>query len=184
MTSRPVCKSELYPSLLPRSKHTTQVFPWYRIKAWNRAILVTMARVHAHCTHLHSSIWKKKRMCVVRLDEGSVTSGGWTSGMRAEPVSMSQVWLLTTVSTLSFFPPPLSLSLLQILSPRATSPSWILWFRIVPRDLEHHGVEGTVGQIRGIESSYSVKIQNEGRPVQMWDVSGNIGRVYKLTWRI
>lgn len=33
--------------------------------------------------------------------ESSVTSRGWTSGMRAEPVSMSQVWLLTTASPLS-----------------------------------------------------------------------------------
>lgn len=41
-----VCKSELYPPLLPRNRHTiTQVSPWYRIKAWNCAILVAVARI-------------------------------------------------------------------------------------------------------------------------------------------
>ena len=89
-----VCKSELYPSSAPT---IAQVSPRYRIKAWNCAILVAVARV----LYIYTRSYEGRGECLLRLNEGSVTSGGWMSGMRAEPVSMSQVWLLTRASTLS-----------------------------------------------------------------------------------
>lgn len=66
---------------------------------------------------------------------------GWTtSGMRAEPVSMSQVWLLTTASPPVDSPWPLESC--------GSGSCHVIWNIAAGRG------------IRGIESCYPVKIQN------------------------
>lgn len=146
-------------------RYHTQVFPWYRIKAWNCAIL---RRGGAHSIHLHAFIRGKRRMSPKverrqcdqrRLDVRNASGTRFYESSLAIDKSLYSVFLSS---------PSLSLSLaldLSIPLPACISPSWILWFRIVPRDLEHRGVEKEQrGDSRDrVRLLRSVKIQNRGR---------------------